>query len=103
MSSEPFDALRALIEKCKQYEHKLPVTANEMMRDIGALAENTEFLLRDYIELKWRHNTMAEGVSGNYWLWQGDGEDHLESLTCPVLIPAAELKYMVDRLRFHGE
>jgi len=28
----------------------------------------------------------------DYWIWQGDGEDHLESLTCPVLIEAQDLR-----------
>lgn len=28
---------------------------------------------------------------GDYWVWQGDGEDHLESLVCPVLIRPEDL------------
>jgi len=28
----------------------------------------------------------------DYWIWQDDGEDHLESLTCPVLIEAQDLR-----------
>ena len=30
--------------------------------------------------------------NGEVWYWQGDGEDHLESLTCPVLIEAEDLR-----------
>ena len=33
---------------------------------------------------------------GEVWCWQGDGEDHLESLTCPVLIRPEILKAMHD-------
>jgi hypothetical protein len=33
----------------------------------------------------------------NYWMWQGDGSDHLASLTCPILIDAAKLRDIIDR------
>ena len=33
-----------------------------------------------------------------YWSWQGDGEDHLESLTCPVVADPSRLKAIVDEL-----
>lgn len=37
-------------------------------------------------------------AAGEYWAWQGDGEDHLESLTCPVLVPAQELaRFQAER------
>ena len=36
---------------------------------------------------------------GEAWLWQGDGEDHLESLTCPVVIRPEVLKRILDDLR----
>lgn len=39
-----------------------------------------------------------EKAHGNYWAWQGDGEDHLQSLSshCPVLISAAQLSAIVQ-------
>jgi len=35
-----------------------------------------------------------EKARGNYWAWQGDGQDHLESLStqCPVLISAEQFQ-----------
>lgn len=30
-------------------------------------------------------------AAGDYWAWQGDGSDHLESLVCPVLIRPEKL------------
>jgi len=39
---------------------------------------------------------------GEVWYYQGDGEDKLESLTCPVLIEAEDLRAIVqerDRLK----
>lgn len=32
---------------------------------------------------------------GEAWLWQGDGHDHLESLTCPVVIQPEQLRGLV--------
>ncbi len=32
---------------------------------------------------------------GEAWYWQGDGEDHLESLICPILIEAQDLRDLV--------
>lgn len=34
-------------------------------------------------------------ANGDYWAWQGDGSDHPESLSCPVLIPAADLRTLL--------
>jgi hypothetical protein len=31
------------------------------------------------------------------WFWQGDNQDHLESLSCPVVIPAGELRELLRR------
>jgi hypothetical protein len=39
-----------------------------------------------------------DAEAGNYWSWQGDGEDHLESLTCPVVIQPHILKAITDDL-----
>ncbi len=36
-----------------------------------------------------------EKAIGNYWCWQGDAEDHPESLTCPVLVPADQVREWV--------
>lgn len=39
-----------------------------------------------------------EAERGNYWAWQGDGEDHLESLSCPVVIQPQTLLQLTTRL-----
>jgi len=41
-------------------------------------------------------NRLDKIADGNfdYWIWQGDGEDRLESLVCPVLIEADDLRAM---------
>ena len=50
-------------------------------------------MLEDTITRLRQHITMHEVSQGkDYWIWQGDGEDHPESLTCPVLIQADDLR-----------
>lgn len=40
---------------------------------------------------------LATNKNGNeYWAWQGDGYDYIESLSCPVLIPADCLRSLLD-------
>lgn len=38
------------------------------------------------------HRDKAEG---NYWAWQGE-DDHLKSLSCPVLISASDLRALIE-------
>ena len=33
-----------------------------------------------------------------YWAWQGDGEDHVESLVCPILISAEAMRGLLSQL-----
>lgn len=42
--------------------------------------------------LRTRLDTAHSVANGEVWYWQGDGEDHLESLTCPILITPAKLR-----------
>lgn len=43
-------------------------------------------LLSDRERLKQEVRLHRDKAAGDYWAWQGDGTDHLETLTCPVLI-----------------
>jgi hypothetical protein len=53
---------------------------------------------RQLAEAQARIRMMIQHQKGEYWCWQGDGEDHLESLTCPVLIQAGTLREMHARI-----
>ncbi len=35
-------------------------------------------------------------VEGNFWVYQGDGEDHVESLTVPVVIDPRRLRVILE-------
>lgn len=38
----------------------------------------------------------AEAMNGNFWVYQGDGSDHLESLVCPVVIDPRRLRIALE-------
>lgn len=42
-----------------------------------------------------------EAEFGNYWAWQGDGEDYPDSLTCPVVMSANQLRELLARRSSH--
>lgn len=60
-----------------------------IQRDEALLREDT--LRRELISHR-------EKAQGNYWAWQGDNQDHLESLVahCPVLIQAKDLQQITN-------
>jgi hypothetical protein len=39
----------------------------------------------------------ADGDVG-VWVWGGDGQDHPESLTCPVLMSAEQLRELLAKI-----
>lgn len=49
---------------------------------------------RDRILNKLR--SLNHGDASDSWHWMGDGNDHLDSLTCPILISAEDLKAVFD-------
>lgn len=63
--------------------------------------EEANFIL--YMIYRWNglmlelqgHRQMARD---EYWVWQGDGEDHPESLTCPILIQPEDMRAILARL-----
>ena len=52
----------------------------------------------EYERNKFDLNQWSQFASGNYWAWQGDGSDHIESLTCPVVIQPRDLKAILQEL-----
>ena len=43
-------------------------------------------LVEDMAVAQQENAMLRDKIRGDFWLWQGNGEDHLESLVCPVLI-----------------
>ena len=71
----------------KDFEAKLC----ERVADVARLEARIDWLL------KWGRLDVARDRE-EMWYWQGDGEDHLESLTCPVLIEAADLRAILAQV-----
>ena len=48
------------------------------------------------VNLQNENEALRRERQGEVWYWQGDGEDHLESLACPVLIEADDLRALLE-------
>ncbi len=52
-------------------------------------------------QLRERVVRLAESGMHGVWVWTGDGHDHPESLTCPVLISADHLRELLAKIPNH--
>jgi len=52
-------------------------------------------------DLRRRLAMYIDKAEGQYWVWQGDGEDHPDSLTCPVLVPAEQVREWIFHQQEH--
>jgi len=41
-------------------------------------------------------NVLKRDGIGESWYWQGDGYDHIESSTCPILIEANDFRHLIE-------
>lgn len=64
-------------------------------KQLPAMLGDMQLALRDFESVKAERNTLRRERDGEVWVWQGDEEDHLESLTCPVLIQPEDLKLLI--------
>ena len=74
---------------------------NRLAGELKALREEVnakywEAIRADNTRLRYSLKLHDAKATGNYWCWQGDEEDHPESLTCPVLIPIDTLRPMLS-------
>lgn len=69
---------------------------DEYMAEINRLEGESAHWRSNYYAYLEELQNHRDKARGNYWAWQGDGTDHLESLTCPVLIAAADLRRLLS-------
>lgn len=51
--------------------------------------------LQEIADLKHANELLRRERIGEVWCWQGDGNDHPESLACPVLMSAGQLRKLL--------
>jgi hypothetical protein len=66
------------------------------MDELTKLRLTNDALLRENVRLATANTKLRTERFRNFnndecWVYQGDGEDHLESLVCPVVISAQKL------------
>ena len=64
-------------------------------------------ILNSYREIEYKNRQLMERVNaidaiktGEYWAWMPGEDNHIETLTCPVLIPAEWLRNLIDEGRY---
>ena len=88
------EARAQLTETQKLLEVQLAV-GDKLQAELAALRETYG---RDTQALKDRIQTLDEYFNkGNVWHWESNGENHLESLVCPILISAEDLRDALGR------
>ena len=87
-------------EKLRRLCDELHKQLAREQKSVNELGEDNIKLRDEISELK--SIKFARFANEECWIYQGDGEDHLESLVCPVVISAEkliELEAEVKRLR----
>jgi len=69
------------------------------MNDLEHYMTRAGELAREVSALKAELNTRYCKEIGETWYWQGDGYDHLESTTCPILIEASDLRELLEKAK----
>jgi hypothetical protein len=75
--------------------HPLLVAATKPCHRCIGHVQHIESLEREREQLREEIQFRSQKSTGQYWAWQGDETDHLESLTCPVLIRASDLRELL--------
>ena len=66
----------------------------ELERFSAELINERDELRQEAMRIDAEIRLLRNGARGNWWAWQGSG-DNLESLTCPVLIRASDLRAII--------
>lgn len=75
------------------YDYLVP---KEVSEEIARLRAEVERLTQE-------RETLLRERKGEVWFWQGDGYDHPESLTCPILIQPDNLRELLTVVRAADE
>ena len=70
---------------------RLPSACKQLVKSEQALDAECKRLQTEVSAYRQEVRQLHRYGNAEYWRWQGDGSDHLESLTCPVLIDAKDL------------
>ena len=88
------EVFKESIDSLEGFRQRLAYNANDFDTIVSDMLKALEYALAD--KEKWK--TIADNYvkSEGAWRWQGDGEDHLESLTCSILIEPQQLRNIIN-------
>jgi len=73
----------------------------KQLNNVHIAYREKEYECKQYQELVSAVNAVQD-KEHEYWAWQPDENNHLESLICPVVIPAEWLRNMLDEVHMKG-
>jgi hypothetical protein len=83
---------RLALECAKKADIELTAMKKELDGYKSACETANNKIHEQRIELTALHEACKEK---NYWAWQGDGNDHLETLACPIIIRPEQLRALL--------
>lgn len=79
---------------------------SNLREQVAQLQKQKQNIYEEYARIKANHDRYREIVAaingkpnGDYWAWVPGEDNHLESLSCPVLIPAECLRNLLDEAK----
>lgn len=89
--------VKAVMELCAGRELSDPIPlASVPKHKFDCLVDHAKFQDKTIAELRAHCNDLELYRDNAVWHWQHDGQDFLESLTCPVVIPASQLRELLS-------
>ncbi len=91
LTRQDMDGMRKLAdEPSRNNEGWYSCSCGEDMRELIAEIERLQVSLKVATE--------ADSQRVGYWVWQGDGHDHLESIMCPIMIHAEDMRGLIAEI-----
>ena len=109
LNNEEIDDFEVIVNRqvaggSRAWERELDIIATIRAKDeeLAEYERKKESVIKSYRDLEYRVRQLIDGMntinaknSGNYHAWIPDEENHLETLSCPVLIPAEWLRNLL--------
>jgi hypothetical protein len=90
-------ALGTACGNCERCDREKERSATVPKHKFDCLVEHCKRLDEEIARYRREAHDLRLYQDNAVWFWQGDNQDHLESLSCPVVIPASELRELLRR------
>jgi len=107
--ADEIECLQTIVDEQEDFIRRIASTvviaAGNLTRNVEQWTHDAaryENLLDEIEQLQVEVQIHRDKARGDYWAWQGDEEDHLELLVCPVLIHPSDLRKIMEAAEAAG-